>query len=304
MEAQLLSEIARYEKFTASTRLETLNTDKQIENLIREIEDIGQELARYRQNCIESGTRGLEAGLAEGKRPVRKVQSFCISNDRVTESRHAEMKESIKADEGLPKRESLVSVKGVDSNPSTTDQSLVMNNKSGASGQKGEHNMQKSNGQNSLFSVAAKVNTFSFIDGSLKHSEFIARTMRKTERKTKPAPKVALPKAFQNSNQQEEFAKANNERLLTFSDSKNEIYDCSVVLEESKATPDAPVDRKTAQRHNSCARLEGSNTHIRTKSKRGIRLPVTFTNLDDILNVKGVNSGFKATRVGKLNTQQ
>ena len=223
-------------------------------------------------------------------------------NTEVTETLFSDFKKNLRSSHDLANKDSWVSENGLFSNPSTTDQSMVLNNKSGDSDMRMDSNLIKlMDTQDNMnlkvtanFGVAARMSKACLIETPAKNIQLSLKNQNSTNSKLKNAPKTLLPKVFKNAFLENLHKQVNEEKLLTFSNSINQMQDSSVIINESIVNPQTPAEKKPSQRFSSCTKTIASNGSIKNKYKRGIQLPVTFTNLDDILKVRETGLCVKA----------
>ena len=285
IEEQLAAEALKYETFAKRTKEEIKQTNAQIAQIMLEIQAQQSSVDSYKLKTNTKAVVAEETRAIASKKHVRRVQSLCAENNEQVEHLLCINKNNTTAGSGpYVQRQSMVSERGT--NPSTTDASLVINNKSGVSGNKTE--LENKSGE---FGISAKLNNFSFVNTSGQNSHFSGKPAEPF-----PAKVSRISNKFASATKNSIF-RISEEKLLTFSNSIQQVTDSSVVLDDIKLA-DAPASK--VQRHTSCQKIVTDNSAARPKSKHRVRLPVTFTNLDEILNIDPHRSQLRSKFLAKM----
>lgn len=307
-EEQLQREAQKYEQFAKNILLQNVQTDTEIAKVLREIEDAQKELEKYQKDFKNLKKQIIEDKTTFETKSNRRTQSFRVTKEDMNENLFSDYKNSLVGSNESGIKSSWISEKGLVSNPSTTYQSMVLMKKSGVSGSNTKkiteetHTDYKNRNtcEGSEFGIAAKVNNLIFLNTSLKNSGISKHNPKNAPITLKTSNTDLLTK---DNNIEAKFQtpvfRIHEERLLTFSDSINQIYDPSELMAESQASSE-PVSKQPIQRYNSCQKLKSENSGIKAKTRNGVRLPVTFTNLDEILKINPVRSNLRSHLVSRM----
>lgn len=306
IEDMLFNEAQRYEQFAKNTQLAVNNTDQEITKILREIENEQIQLDKYQKDYNEMNVQ-KEQKRFNYKKTSRRVQSMSTM-PKLDEQTIDESKNSALVSNGSGTMECLMSKKATGSNPSTMDQSLIINSNSIVSAFNSHVNWPQKTSQcktgqfcnNTEFGTSAKINNFSFVD--LPHNN--SNTSKQSINLSSMKPKILFNKNFINeSKKQTQVFRMNEEKLLTFSESINPMTDSSRIMPDSKISQ-IPPSKPQTQRYNSCHKLTTNNSNQKPRSKHRVCLPITFTNLDEILNINPSRNSLRlnaATRMVRKN---
>lgn len=292
MEEKILFETIKYEKMTAELLQSASATDLEIQKVLDEIKEAQIEMNNCKKSFLntEQGDRDV---MKQTRRPGRRVQSLCVPNFIQESNMHTATKSQVGQTISEVK-DSWVLDKDMGSNQSTVDQSLIANDKS----------KLVNNGTQGCtpFKMSARVNKLPLVHSMFRVSGSGVQNSN-LARKSIESFGLGLmtPKQSQKKDMDTPIFRVEVSKLLTFSDSSNQIYDPSTVLSEGYCTRNVEALNHPGQRYNSCHKTTKTISAAKMKSKRGVQLPVTFTSLDAILNIELRKENCRGDRPNRIN---